>query len=115
MAEYYGIREIHKVIAIHYETMDQKDEPEKIVLFDKEEDTKKVAEILQALSSKGSITKFWPPNIPTMQVIILHDEQKYCILRIDTSRLQRPDGGGYGLEDFKEVKDLVEILIRDNT
>jgi hypothetical protein len=110
MAKHYGIKEIHKVIAVHYETMDQKKEPKEIVLLDKKEATKKIAEILQGLSSKGSIYKSWPLNIPTIQVVILHDEQKYSILRIDNSRLQRPGGGGYGLEDIKEVQKLVEIL-----
>ena len=110
IAIHYGIKKIHKVIAIHYETMYQKKEPKEIVLFDKEEDTKKIAGLLHTLSSEGSIHKEWPLRIPTVQVIVLHYKQKYCILRIDNSRLQRPDGGGYGLEDFNEAKKLAEML-----
>ena len=43
MAEHYGIKEIHKVIAIHYETMDQRKEPNEIVLFEKGNDAKMIA------------------------------------------------------------------------
>ena len=31
MAEHYGIKDIHKGIAMHYETMDQKKQPKEIV------------------------------------------------------------------------------------
>ena len=110
LVQYFGVTEVRKVIALHYETMDQSVEPKEIVLLDKKGDTGKVIELLGALSSKGSTFKSWPPDIPTTQVIILHDDHKYCTMAIDNGRLRRPDGGGYGRGDHEQVKSLVDIL-----
>ena len=110
MAEYYGVKEIEKIFVVHWESMDQRVEPVRIELLDREEDTAKVADLLRGLSSRGNIFKSWPPDIPVIHLNILHDDGRYCTLRIFNGRLQRPDGGGYGMKDFKLVKDLLAVL-----